>query len=253
MGQTLAMGAHALSSNSSVFSALVSAPVAKSLRAFFTMLFPETCPGCGQLDTRLCDRCRGVFLRPPTSVNAAMSVDVNQVWTLSLYQGQARRVVLAMKHSRSYYYQQLPFFFGAVAGKALASYLSRALLVCPAPSTFRIGKTPISSTAGKLAAGIAAGLISQGLDVRLSGLLQLKPGTKKQAGRSFQERLRGRAGSMQLGTAKDLDFSGEVLLVDDVITTGATIREAVRVINEAQAQVKAVFSLSIAERNLKRG
>lgn len=247
------MGAHALSSSSSGFWEWVSASADKSFRDFSRLLFPETCPGCGQLDTMLCDRCRGIFLHPPTSVNAAISVGVKQVWTLSLYQGQARGVVLAMKHSRSSYYQQLPFFIGAVSGRGLAVYFSRPLLVCPAPSTFRLGKTPISSTAGRLAAGITAGLKSQGVNARLCGLLQLKPGAKKQAGRSFQERLRGRTGSMQLGEEVDLDFSGEVLLVDDVITTGATIREAVRVINEAQAEVKGVFSLSVAERNLKRG
>ncbi|WP_122820069.1 ComF family protein [Varibaculum vaginae] len=194
-----------------------------------------------------------MFLRPPTSVNAAISVGVNQVWTQSLYQGQARGVVLAMKHSRSYYYQQLPFFFGAVAARSLAAHVQCPVLVCPAPSTFRIGKTSISSTAGRLAAGLAAGLISQGVNTRLSGLLQFKVGAKKQAGRSFQERVRGRAGCMQLGSQADLDFSEEVLLVDDVITTGATIREAVRVINEAQARVNSVFSLSVAECNLKRG
>ncbi|WP_307737990.1 hypothetical protein [uncultured Varibaculum sp.] len=156
-----------------------------------------------------------------------------------------------MKHSRSPYYQELPFFFGAAAGKSLAASFRRPVIVCPVPSTFRFGKTAISSTAGRLAAGITSCLEAEGVAVRLSGLLELKPGSKKQAGRSFEERIRGRVGSIRLAVGTDLDFSKEVLLVDDVITTGATIREAARVINGKQAQVKAVFSLSVAEGSLK--
>lgn len=249
------MGAHTFPPAPPGVLALSGAQLAKSGRALSTLLFPESCPGCGQVDTLLCDRCRGIFLRPPTSVGAAMSLneDVAKFWTLSLYRGRARKVVLAMKHSKSDYYQQLPFFFGAVAGKSLAASFPRPLLVCPAPSTFRFGKTAISSTAGRLAAGITSSLVAAGVEARLSGLLELKPGSKKQAGRSFEERLRGRAGSMRIAAKADFDFSGEVLLVDDVITTGATIREAVRVINREPAQVKAIFSLSVAERNVKRG
>ena len=56
---------------------------------------------------------------------------------------------------------------------------------------------------------------------------------------------------MRLAAGADFEFSKEVLLVDDVITTGATIREAARVINGEQAQVKAVFSFSVADGSLK--
>lgn len=247
------MADHLLSSHPQKLSTLVGAQVAKTYRDFSTLIFPESCPGCGQLDTRLCDRCRGIFLRPPHMVGAAIPIaaGVDNIWTLSLYREEARKVVLAMKHSRAPYYQELPFFFGATAGKSLATSFQRPIIVCPAPSTFSFGKTAISSTAGRLAAGITSSLEAEGVAVRLSGLLELKPGSKKQAGRSFEERLRGRAGSMRLAATADLDFSREVLLVDDVITTGATVREAVRVINGEHAQVKAVFSFSVAEGSLK--
>lgn len=243
------MAEHLYSNHPPKLSTLAGAQVAKTYRDFSTLIFPESCPGCGQLDTRLCDRCRGIFLRPPIRVSAAipLDADVNEIWTLSIYRGSARKVVLAMKHSRSPYYQELPFFFGAAAGKRLAASFRRPVIVCPVPSTFRFGKTAISSTAGRLAAGITACLEAEGVAVRLSGLLELKPGSKKQAGRGFEERIRGRAGSMRLAAGTDFEFSKEVLLVDDVITTGATIREAARVINGEQAQVKAVFSFSVAE------
>lgn len=247
------MANHLLSSHPQKLSTLVGAQVAKTYRDFSTLIFPESCPGCGQLDTRLCDRCRGIFLRAPITVSAAIPLDagINEIWTLSVYRGSARKVVLAMKHSRSAYYQELPLFFGAAAGKSLAASFRRPVIVCPVPSTFRFGKTAISSTAGRLAAGIASSLEAEGVAVGLSGLLELKAGSKKQAGRSFEERVRGRTGSMRLAAGADFDFSKEVLLVDDVITTGATIREAARVINGEHAQVKAVFSFSVAGGSLK--
>ena len=105
--------------------------IATHFRAFSTLLFSETCPGCGCLDTLLCDRCRGIFLRPPTAVAAATALgkDAAEFFTLSLDRHQARGVILAMKHSRGFYYQQLPFFIGAVAARSIALSVSQPTLI----------------------------------------------------------------------------------------------------------------------------
>lgn len=80
-------------------------------------------------------------------------------------------------------------------------------------------------------------------------MLKLKLGAEKQAGKDRAQRLRSRHGTMALCSralaelkVKDLR-NWEVLVVDDVIATGATIGEACRVITENQGRVRAVLTI----------
>jgi predicted amidophosphoribosyltransferase len=47
-------------------------------------------------------------------------------------------------------------------------------------------------------------------------------------------------------TRRRLPPRGELLLVDDIVTTGATARESVRVLGRAGARVSAVLALAAA-------
>ena len=47
-------------------------------------------------------------------------------------------------------------------------------------------------------------------------------------------------------TRRRLPARGELLVVDDIVTTGATARESVRVLHRAGARVSAVLALAAA-------
>jgi predicted amidophosphoribosyltransferase len=67
-------------------------------------------------------------------------------------------------------------------------------------------------------------------------------GVRDSVGLNSAARLRNIAGRVRVSAAPP----GEVLVVDDIVTTGATAREAVRVLAEAGAQVAAVLALAQA-------
>ena len=77
--------------------------------------------------------------------------------------------------------------------------------------------------------------------VQCAGASPLLPPSRRQ-GLTGTERERNIAGRVRLTRP----VSGEVLLVDDIVTTGATACEAVRTLHTAGAKVTAVLTLAHA-------
>jgi ComF family protein len=84
-----------------------------------------------------------------------------------------------------------------------------------------------------------------GLPVLVDGLRRTRP-TARQVGLTEVERDANVAGAFEVG---DASFAGRpVVLLDDVFTTGATVREAARVLTRAQATRVDVLTLARASR-----
>jgi predicted amidophosphoribosyltransferase len=75
--------------------------------------------------------------------------------------------------------------------------------------------------------------------------LRMKALARDSAGLGSAARERNIAGRVLL-TGRRLPASAEVLLVDDIVTTGATARESVRVLQTAGARVSAVLAIAAA-------
>jgi predicted amidophosphoribosyltransferase len=75
--------------------------------------------------------------------------------------------------------------------------------------------------------------------------LRVKALTRDSAGLGSAARERNIAGRVLL-TGRRLPPSAEVLLVDDIVTTGATACESVRILQTAGARVSAVLALAAA-------
>jgi predicted amidophosphoribosyltransferase len=73
----------------------------------------------------------------------------------------------------------------------------------------------------------------------------MKALARDSAGLGSSARERNIAGRVLL-TRRRVPADGEVLLVDDIITTGATARESVRVLQTAGVRVAAVLALAAA-------
>jgi predicted amidophosphoribosyltransferase len=92
---------------------------------------------------------------------------------------------------------------------------------------------------------MALAATSGGRDARVVASLRMKPMVRDSVGLSGAARQRNVAGRVRLsGSANQL--SGDVLVVDDIVTTGATAAESVRVLQTSGARVIAVLALANA-------
>ncbi|QNP75936.1 ComF family protein [Streptomyces roseirectus] len=82
---------------------------------------------------------------------------------------------------------------------------------------------------------VAAGVLRRGgVDVRVAAVLRQRAGVRDQAGLGPRERRENLAGALRVGGAGARVLRGRaVVLVDDVVTTGASLAEAARVVGEA--------------------
>lgn len=131
------------------------------------------------------------------------------------YQGVLRNTILALKH-RGRDELARPLAQRLAAAVAMAPWAAEIGLVTSVPSHtwYRVRR-------GYSAARVLAAEVARALALPARSLLTRR-GLGRQAGSSRAERLRLAAGSFKSGR----QLSGSILLIDDVTTTGTTLRRA---------------------------
>ena len=213
------------------------------LGAVLDAVLPLECGGCGVPGTRWCPACQAVWqvkTDQPHLVTPRVDPGV-PVFALGRYAGPRRRAVVAVKeHGRADLVAPRARA-RAVGLRRLSAWgvLAEPFTVVPAPTrrwaARRRGGDPVTRVA------TAATLRRPG--IRVSAVLHTTGRARDSVGLSSDARQRNIAGRVRMtGPAP----GGEVVVVDDIITTGATATEAVRVLTAAGAKVVAVLSLAHA-------
>jgi ComF family protein len=151
-----------------------------------------------------------------------------------LYRGKLREAVLRMKNCT---HESLTLAMGWL----LADCLRRSMAQCP-PDL--VVATPMHWTRRLLRGGNCAEVLVESVSRRLGvppaqGLLGFRRKVKKQGTLSPAERFRNVRGALRANAGYDI-ADAHVLLVDDVMTTGATASEAARVLRRAGAKCVSV-------------
>jgi predicted amidophosphoribosyltransferase len=209
------------------------------------LVLPLECGGCGAPSTRWCDACaRQLRVRADEPHVVAPRVHPGvPVFSLGRYAGARRGAIVAVKeHGRADLIRPL----GAALRGGLRQLLTwgvlvQPLTVVPAPTrryaARRRGGDPVTRTA------LAA--TSGGRDARVVQALRMTALVRDSVGLSGAARQRNVAGRVRLcGPPNGL--TGDVLVVDDIVTTGATAAESVRVLQTSRARVVAVLALANA-------
>ena len=204
------------------------------------LVLPLECGGCGAPGTRWCEACAQLIAaraEEPVLVTPRLDPGV-PVFSLGRYAGARRQAIVAVK-------ERGRADLVAPLGAALEAALTRLLAwgVVAAPLT--VVPAPTRASAGRRRGGDPVTRIARVAGrpgVTVVEALRMRPFTRDSVGLSAGARQRNVAGRVRLRRPVD----GDVVVVDDVVTTGATVTESVAVLQTAGAHVVAVVVLAHA-------
>lgn len=206
------------------------------------LVLPLNCGGCGAPSIRWCDCCAAalrVHADQPHLVSPRIDPGV-PVFALGRYAGPRRRAVVGLKeHGRRDLTVPLARALALGIHRMLSwGVVGPPLTVVPAPTR----RAAARRRGGDPVARVAAAAVGANPGVAVLGALRTVGPARDSVGLGGAARERNIAGRVRLVARP----AGEVLVVDDVVTTGATAREAVRTLVGGGVAVAAVLVLAHA-------
>jgi predicted amidophosphoribosyltransferase len=213
----------------------ITAIVRTALAETLALLLPVCCAGCGEPDVQLCESCTAALApRPQRQVIRMGEVDV-PVWSGLAFEGVAARVIRALKEE---------------GRTPLAVHLAPAL----AAAAGRLGPgvfvaMPTSRAGFRRRGYRVPDMVAARAGMPLTALLRPVRRVGDQRGLGREDRRRNVAQS--LGS---LPASGRrVVVVDDVVTTGASLEEAFRALRDAGSVVVGAVTIAATPRRMNVG
>lgn len=213
--------------------------------AVLDFVLPLECGGCGAPATRWCAAC-ATALKVPADQPAVVVPRIDPgvpVFALGRYAGPRRQAIVAVKeHGRT---DLVPPLARAVAlgihHLIQWGVLMFPVAVVPAPTRWSAARRRGGDPVARMAA--AATAAEPGLEV--ARILRATGGVRDSVGLTSSARERNIAGRVRLIRSVRRPVS-DVVLLDDVVTTGATAAESVRVLAASGIPAAAVLTLAHA-------
>jgi predicted amidophosphoribosyltransferase len=225
--------------------------------ALAAAVLPVECAGCRVPDVPLCRPCAAQLTRPAWTT-VPPDPGCPPVAVVAPYAGEVRELLVAWKdHGRHDLHRQLAPALAAAVRLAAASAASAPaagpLLLVPAPSARRVVRRRGEDVVARLTRAAAAGCRRAGTPVRVAVVLRQARRVRDQAGLDAAARAANLSGALALRPGASALLAGRrCLLVDDVVTTGATLAEASRVVTGAGALVVGGAAVAATPRRLPR-
>ncbi len=217
--------------------------ILRMFHAGIGLIAPEACPGCGTGQPRypfpVCDRCRYSMLAspPPPAISLA---HITEIHSCRPYEGALKNCIGEFKYRGN---RKLVRVFDDIirhflAGNGHKIHAADSLLLPVPAHTLRRrsrGYNQAELIAGALAEQISAPVLSR-------SLLKIRD-TLPQAGLSREERMENLKGAFRIVDKRSVT-GRDMIVVDDVMTTGATIETCAEELLRAGARSVRAFTLA---------
>lgn len=207
-------------------------------------VLPLRCGGCGAPDTRWCAVCAGQLAVAPDEPRLVSPRSDPQVpvFALGRYAGARRQAIIAVKErGRTDLIAPLAVPLAGALHRLLCwGMLDAPLTIVPAPTR----RTAARRRGGDPIARIAAAATSGHSGITVAPALRMRALTRDSVGLGSGARERNLAGGVLLRHRAIPESGGDVLLVDDVVTTGVTLAESVRVLRAGGISVSAALVIA---------
>jgi len=206
------------------------------------LVLPLECGGCGAPSTRWCPVCaRQLAVKPdePHLITPRLDPGV-PVFALGRYAGARREVIIAVKeHGRADLVTPLAgaLHFGLM-NLLRWGVIDTPLHVVPAPTR----RSAARRRGGDPVTRMALAAVADYPDLTVTRALRMRGFVRDSVGLSSTDRQRNIAGRVKVTQP----VAGDVMVVDDIVTTGATASESVRALQSLGARVVAVLAIAHA-------
>lgn len=210
------------------------------LRNLSELLFPARCVACGELGLSLCSLCRKNWNPHPYITNIGRdSATKLTVISSVIYSTVAQKIILGAKES---HLRQCDQLVSEAVTHALQRFLNHSSVdyLIPIPSR----KGAVRQRGREFVAEIAEDG-SRIFNIPIATPLIHNRRVRDQSGLHLQERWNNVEGAFVV--EREHGLHGNVLLIDDLVTTGATLCEAARALRYAGIKVIGAVTAALAQ------
>ncbi len=199
------------------------------------LLLGARCPGCLDAGPAVCAECLAAVAASTVGPTPRALSPPLPIWSAGPYGRVTRRLLTAFKerHRRSLEGLLGARLAAAVAGLTVRLDLADPVTLVPVPSRPAVVRQRSYDAVGLLAAVAAEQLGAAGLRVAVRPALGHGRAVADQSGLHHEARARNLAGALRATRVDD----SLVVIVDDIVTTGATLGEAARALRAAGCAV----------------
>lgn len=218
------------------------------------LLLPRECGGCGRTGTLWCRECAELMRDHPVQLSPRVDPGV-PVWALGHYDGPRRRSVIEMKERGR---RDLATPLGIAVAGALATLerwgelgtgIRDPIVLVPAPTRARAARSrggdPVRRVAESVREKRETGS-AVARPIRVCPILRMTRGVRDSVGLSAADRVTNVNGRVSLDTTAISSMAQDcgIVVLDDVLTTGATAAESVRALSLSGIRTTLVLVLA---------
>jgi ComF family protein len=195
------------------------------------LVFPQRCIGCMNLGPSICSQCRIAWHPHIYTTHVERLVVTSAV----LYSPIAARILVAAKEGNQ---RNADILVIDALRHVVESYPGKKdnLTLVPMPS---------SKNSQRKRGRDFIEYMCKELNISYSNILFHKKRVKDQSGLNAQERKQNLVGAF--GVENRARIFGDIVLIDDVVTTGSTLREASRALSAGGLKVSAAITACVAQ------